>query len=697
MIPFRKSTRQRSVRNSLSNVRRFNAHGSVIEPLESRCMLAQVSGTIASDTAWTTADSPYVVTGNITISSQATLTIEPGVTVQFRPNVGMTVNGRLLAEGTPAERITFERALTSKWSGINFKNSLADNRITYADMTSGDSGGQLLDVDHSRLLVDNVTWSGTAGTVIEVLHPSLIVRNSAFPISTNGNEVLHGEQITGDEYLIVEGNVFANSNNGADVIDFLGANRPGPVMEVRNNIFLGGGDDGLDLDGTDAYIEGNVFMNFKKNTSRATTSNAIATGLPQDGESIRTEITVVRNIFIDNDHAILLKEDAFATVENNVFIGSRIATMQFNEVGGTAVKGVGKGADLTGNIFVDNKLLFKNLIDQPSFKTHLTVNNNLLPNEVVDFGGTPINAHDLGTANISGDPLFVDQAAGDFRLQPGSPAIGAGRLGIDLGPIVPSGAMLVPRGPIGATGDVTVDVGGPGVSNYRYRLDGGTLSELRPVSDPIELHGLDSSVAHNLQVVAMNDSGEWFTGQTASWQARTVQVITPNRTRSGEALPIVARGLNWQGDIDTTWSPILSLTGAALSETDVTLLKGTAALAPIVSETSDFQVSLEGTQVGIQVLPNDYPTQDVSGTLASDTVWSADVEYHVVDNLTLAAGATLTIEPGTRVMLGDKVNLVANGKLVVNGSAADPVLFNSLDPAKPWGGIELRGNQPYSV
>lgn len=117
------------------------------------------------------------------------------------------------------------------------------------------------------------------------------------------------------------------------MIDFLGAERPGPVVEILDNVFLGGGDDGIDLDGTDTHIEGNVFMNFRKNTSRATTSNAIATGLPQTGDSNRTEITVVRNLFIGNDHAVLLKEEAFATVENNVFVDSGQAVLQFGEGG----------------------------------------------------------------------------------------------------------------------------------------------------------------------------------------------------------------------------------------------------------------------------------------------------------------------------------------------------------------------------
>ena len=399
------------------------------------------------------------------------------------------MRGQLRADGTPDARIRFERvAGGGKWDGIAFQDSQADNRILHADMIGGDGQGNAVNVNHSRLVLDHIVWANTSTTILELEHPSLIVRNSQFPTSSGG-EIIHGEYIAGDEYLIVEGNVFANSNNGTDVIDFLGADRPGPVLQVINNVFLGGGDDGLDLDGTDAHIEGNVFMNFHRNTTRNTTSNAIATGLPQTGDANRTEITVVRNVFIGNDHAMLLKEDAFAQIENNVFVDSRLAAIQFNEVGGTAVQGAGKGAALVGNIFSNNAQLFKNLIDTPSFKTSLTVDQSLLPNEVVDFGGTPVMAHDLGTGNVAGDPLFVDAAANNYRLQVGSPAISTGPNGLDMGAYVPSGPTVTAE-PITGQEKVTLHVAGPGITHYRYRVTGGALGPLTPVSEPIQLQGL---------------------------------------------------------------------------------------------------------------------------------------------------------------------------------------------------------------
>ena len=70
-------------------------------------------------------------------------------------------------------------------------------------------------------------------------------------------------------YLLFENNTFSvSSGEKQDVVDFT-TSGPTPVIRFIGNTFLGGGDDGLDLDGTNAYIEGNTFMNFHKGFSEA--------------------------------------------------------------------------------------------------------------------------------------------------------------------------------------------------------------------------------------------------------------------------------------------------------------------------------------------------------------------------------------------------------------------------------------------
>ena len=658
-----------------------------LEPLERRCLLAVISDDISTDAVWTPDESPYEVTTDIDIDAGVTLTIEPGTTVQFASGARLTVEGQILAEGLPDKRIVFERSGNGNWDGLKFEATLADNRITYTDMIGGDAQGEAIDIDDSRLFLDHVTWTEVDATILELSHPSLIVRNSHFPASS-GAEIVHGSQISGDEYLILQGNVFENGNNGGDVIDFLGAERPGPVLQILDNVFKGGGDDGLDLDGTDAHIEGNLFMNFRKNTSRATTSNAIATGLPQNGDDNRTEITVVRNIFVNNDHALLLKEDAFATLENNVFVDTVQAVVQFNEVGGTSVRGVGKGADVRQNVFWNNNALFKNLVDQPEFTTLLTVDSNLIPNDVIDFGGTDRNVFDLGTGNLSGDPMFVAPEAMDFSLQFGSPAIGQGFAGLDMGAYVAHGGAV--EAIAETESSAQLQVGGPGVTHYRYRVDDGPLSELTEVVKLINL--TDITPETNVEVVTMNSAGEWYTAGTRGFGHQEFEAISPQRARVGERLPMVVRRLNWDGEVDTLASESLPWSGPGSSD-EITFLKGVGVVSQDVTELSDVTATVDGVGVAqIEIVGDEFPRIEMGGTLSGDLTWPSSTEYHVTSDLTIGAGSSLTIEPGTRVLLGEDINVFVNGELSILGESTDPVIFNALTPGQAWGGIDVRGN-----
>ncbi len=105
-----------------------------------------VGGRISSDTAWTFANSPYVVTSTVqvygTSTSPVTLTIEPGVVVKFNSGTSLqigngTSQGALAAQGTAANHITFTRSGTSgTWNGLNFQDGTIDSTtdLEYVDV-----------------------------------------------------------------------------------------------------------------------------------------------------------------------------------------------------------------------------------------------------------------------------------------------------------------------------------------------------------------------------------------------------------------------------------------------------------------------------------------------------------------------------------------------------------------------------------
>jgi hypothetical protein len=93
-----------------------------------------VSGGIFSNTTWTVANSPYIMTGPVVVFPNVTLTIEPGVVVKINElssntseQVYLELRGRLIAKGTSLNPISFIPAQTPTagleyiWQGIQVK------------------------------------------------------------------------------------------------------------------------------------------------------------------------------------------------------------------------------------------------------------------------------------------------------------------------------------------------------------------------------------------------------------------------------------------------------------------------------------------------------------------------------------------------------------------------------------------------
>ena len=94
-----------------------------------------VSGSITEDTVWS-ADKVNVV-GDITVEDTVTLSIEPGVLVEFHDYYKLEVLGRVLAVGTPGAPIVFttdepqkfaiDGSHTGCWNGIRFHDTPETN------------------------------------------------------------------------------------------------------------------------------------------------------------------------------------------------------------------------------------------------------------------------------------------------------------------------------------------------------------------------------------------------------------------------------------------------------------------------------------------------------------------------------------------------------------------------------------------
>jgi hypothetical protein len=425
------------------------------------------------------------------------LTILPGTTVFFDPDAKMIIKGRLITEGKEYELIRFTRRPEAggTWDGIQFVNTMQDNRISYAVIEYGRTNNGMVGLENSNLELDHVTLDNTTLQRIITKNSSLIVRNSLFTDTCtdgqtptdNRTEHIWGSGIAADGHLIIENNIFGTTPGHNDAIDFDGKSRPDPIPQIMNNIFIGGGDDALDLE-CDAHIEGNLFMNYiKDELNRASgESNVISAGAAK-------HYVMVRNIFYNNDHVAQVKNEAFSTFVNNT-VSNTIGAGIYFELG-LPGRRPGQGAYIDGNIFFNTPLTIEGIDEL----TILAVNNSILP----------VEWHSYGVGNIDADPVFVDPDT-DFRLNAGSPAIGTGPCGLDMGTYVPAGAAICGEpDEITHRTDATLIVGGPGITHYKYSLNSEPWSGELPVDTPIVLNNLTNGQTYTVYAIGKNSAGIW--------------------------------------------------------------------------------------------------------------------------------------------------------------------------------------------
>ena len=79
--------------------------------------MVKISGLITEDRTLT-ADHIYYVNENLAIPEGVTLTIEPGTRMEFAEGMGLSSNGKLVANGTPEKPIVFTGHKGALWTGI---------------------------------------------------------------------------------------------------------------------------------------------------------------------------------------------------------------------------------------------------------------------------------------------------------------------------------------------------------------------------------------------------------------------------------------------------------------------------------------------------------------------------------------------------------------------------------------------------
>lgn len=520
------------------------------------------------DLHWELADSPVTLTSTFIVAADQELIIDPGVEVRCHAGSdAITCAGHLTAAGTQTQPIRFVRVVAgSAWQRIVLSGT-QESVLRYCDFdganTSGTVRGAGVSGTSPSVILDHCRWLNTDVQMVNLTYCSCEITNCEFD-SIGAQELIHFSNMPATGHAFIKGCRFGTpgvppTSGYNDVVDFTGGNRPGPIAQFIDNIFLASVDDCFDMDGTDAHIEGNIFLNVFKDASRSSSSNGITTGASGTN---RSELVICRNLFYNCEHAFMEKDYGTGLLQNNTIVKvvanplSNNTSTGGNETGGIIMFGepwrsgfpYGDGAIFDGNIATQ--------IDDA-----ITDPWPILPSASAEAGFFFLRRHNCvqrflqpGIGNINADPLLVSTTGVDytnirtkFALQAGSPCKGTGPNGIDMGALTPPGASISGQPPSVTTSrNATLTIAGPGIWAYQWRINGGPWSSevsLVPQTiwsgQPFTGNMLDNPVpialtnlsdgTYTVEVLGKNSAGAWQTTPAASvtW---TVQNAAPADT-----------------------------------------------------------------------------------------------------------------------------------------------------------------------
>jgi len=344
---------------------------------------------ITSDMTLTAANSPYLVNCNVTVSQQATLTINEGVKVLFETGTHIKVRGGFTINGTKKNPVHIKPAdPQGTFDSIAFVQPQKNIVINHMIMTDG--------VIHAHTA--NVTLSNSE---MILLNKNLVYQNVIYG-QYYGHGVFFNNRVIGNgtgqglEYgwcqsVIIENSYFTDIDDPMEFISVYSG-------YVKNNYAQNSNDDGIDFNNCkNMVIEGNIIYNCS--------DNGITIGNENNGPS--ENIIIRNNLIVNCAIGITVKDGSSAVSDRNTLYnnhkGFKLFELNAGYGGGTIdiVNTIISGT--TGQVFDADPL------------SSYSITYSLCDTDMI-----------LGNGNIFADPMFGSSADTNFQLQPGSPCIDAG-------------------------------------------------------------------------------------------------------------------------------------------------------------------------------------------------------------------------------------------------------------------------------
>jgi hypothetical protein len=357
-----------------------------------RIPLAPLGGTLPGDTKWTSAGGPYLMLGDVIVPQGKKLTIGPGTTVVVQEGSSIIVHGQMEAEGTADEPIRFRSySCTDLLGGVAFGPG-ATGRLVHVDIESGGkpAGREgTVSAMGSSVVIEDCAFRRLEAPAIHASDARIEVRRTLF-------EKIRGTvSATASEVVVVDCTL-TRMAGGCDAIVLDTAAPGGARSRIEGCRLEDGSGAGIRVASASADMERNVLRDFP-------VAGISVSGNGPDGPS-----TLKGTLIFECGTGIALLDGAVLTGDHATIAGNR------------------EGIGLAGrsHCSFDSSIVWDNL--------HMVVTD---AGSTADFVRSDLSQPTPGDGNISEDPRFVSPIAGDYSLDAGSPAIGTGKDGTDMGAI----------------------------------------------------------------------------------------------------------------------------------------------------------------------------------------------------------------------------------------------------------------------
>jgi hypothetical protein len=325
-----------------------------------------ISGLINVDSTFSPTEcDPYIVTGNAIVSDGVTLTIEPGTTLKFESERGLTVEGTLIAQGTADNQITFTSAAANPapgdWGQIYFERPSPPATF---DAQGNYTGGNVL----QHVVIEyggsnnwrDVAVDASFGTSF-YLDQSIIRRNAAGvgnPSRVTNCEFYDNNGLalyaSSDELVIINSDIYDNgAGSYGNTMDVSGLS----LLRVQGNTIQNNSGKVAVRSADDTYITNNDIINNR--------------GSRKSGLDISVHTA-------SEEHIVFVLDN---NVQNNYGFGISL------DIRGEATTTAIIGNEVSGNTGTDNNGGISAVLSGYDGTSSLIVRNNTISNNTAGEGG----------------------------------------------------------------------------------------------------------------------------------------------------------------------------------------------------------------------------------------------------------------------------------------------------------------------